>query len=50
MRSFMICTAHQHDYSDPVKEDELGTVCAMYREKRNACRNLVGETKGKRPL
>jgi hypothetical protein len=32
-----------------VKEDEMGKVCNM-RERRNACRLLVGKPEGKRSL
>jgi hypothetical protein len=38
-----------HRASDlDVKEDEMGRACNMNREKRNACRILVGKPEGKR--
>jgi hypothetical protein len=33
-----------------VKEDEKGKTCNTNREKRNACRILVGNSEGQRPL
>jgi hypothetical protein len=35
---------------DQVKEDEMGRVCSMIGEKRNAYRILVGNPEGQRPL
>jgi hypothetical protein len=40
----------KYNQKDQVKEDEMGRACSMNREKRNACRLLVGNPEGKRPL
>jgi hypothetical protein len=33
-----------------LKEDESGRVCSTHGEKRNACKILMGNLEGKRPL
>jgi hypothetical protein len=36
--------------NDQVKEDEMGRVCSMNWEERNAYRISVGKPEGKRPV
>jgi hypothetical protein len=35
---------------DKVKEDEMGRACSTNGEKKSACRIVVGNPEGKRPL
>jgi hypothetical protein len=50
MRNFITCVPHQIFYIDEVKEDEMGRVCSLHREKRSKYRVLVRKTEGKRPI
>jgi hypothetical protein len=40
----------KNNYSDQVKDDEIGRNVARIVKKLNACRILVGRPEGKRPL
>jgi hypothetical protein len=46
--SFITCTLARYNYSDHVKEDEMGRACSTHGEKRNAYTIWVDKPKGKR--
>jgi hypothetical protein len=51
MRSSITSTLLQvYNWTDEVKEVEIGRACSTTEEKRNADRILVGKSEGKRPL
>jgi hypothetical protein len=47
MRSYITCTITKYDQ---VKQNEMDRACSTNRDKRNACRILVGKAEGNRPL
>jgi hypothetical protein len=49
MRSFITSLLVKYNYSDEVKDDDMGRARSMH-EKTNAYRVLVGKPEGKRPL
>jgi hypothetical protein len=49
LRSFITCTLF-NNYSDQVKENEMGRASGMNGEKRNAYRTLMRQPEGKKPL
>lgn len=50
MRNFTICTTAKHQLGDQMKEDGMGGACGICGEKRTACRVLVGNQEGEKPL
>jgi len=49
-RNFTICTTIKHQLDDQLKKDGMGRACGICGEKRNACRVLIGNHEGKKPL
>jgi hypothetical protein len=40
----------KYNHSDEIKEDDIGRVCSMHREKMNAHRILVETPEGKKEI
>ena len=50
MRSFMIFPPHQICLGYQIEQNEKGSVCSTYGERRGVYRVLVWDTEGMRPL